>query len=67
MKLIKCDKCEMYKDKEFLYTIQMPLIYGAPADKLKICHRCFQRMWWSFPSGEKGVNYDEGILNRTEE
>ena len=65
MELIKCDKCERYKDKEFLYTIQMPLIYGVPTDKLKICHRCFQRMWWSFPSGEKG--YDEGILNRTKE
>ena len=65
MKLIKCDKCEAYKDKEFLYTIQMPLIYGVPADKIKICNKCFQKMWWSFPSGEKG--YDKGILNRTKE
>jgi hypothetical protein len=54
MKIIKCDKCSKFFDEEFAYEIKMPFIYGAPRDKLKVCTKCFRRMWESFESDEYG-------------
>ena len=67
MELIKCDKCEKMTDKFFSFEIHTPVVYSCPTNQMRICSQCFRRMWNSFPSGEKGVNYDEGILNRIKE
>ena len=64
---IKCDKCDRWADKITCYHVRMPVAYIFPPNTLKVCEPCFNKMWNSFPSGEKGVNSDEGILNRTEE
>lgn len=45
MELIKCDKCDKLKDKFFFYYVKMPVVYGCPSDRLKICSDCFRRMW----------------------
>ena len=57
MEVIKCDKCNKFEDKFFFYFITMPVVYGNPHEKLKICSRCFRKMW--------SVKVeDERILNR---
>ena len=45
MEMIKCDKCNKLKDKFFFYYIKIPVVYGDPHGKLKICSQCFRKMW----------------------
>ncbi len=45
MEMIKCDKCNKLKDKFFFYYIKIPVVYGDPHEKLKICSQCFRKMW----------------------
>lgn len=60
MEMIKCDKCNKFKDKFFFYYIKIPVVYGDPYAKLKICSQCFRKMW--------SVKVeDERVLNRIKE
>ena len=60
MNEIKCDKCDKLKNKFSFYYIQIPVYYGDPHARLKICENCFGKMW--------SVQIeDERILNRIEE